>query len=83
MGVAGAVSVLDVLLFHVAPLVLPPPVPLSSLLLGLLPRLFLPLKVLGCLQAGQRPPALHLLGTKDRESRAGPILRQLNRTLGG
>lgn len=63
--VAHVVNKLYVLLLHVAPLVLPLSVPLSSLPLGLLPGLFLPLKVLGCLQAGQRPPALHLLGTED------------------
>lgn len=83
VGVAHVVGVLDVLLFHVAPLVLPLSVPLPSLLLGLLPGLLLPLKVLSCFQAGQRPPALHLLGTEDGEPRAGPVLGQLNGALRG
>lgn len=66
-----------------APLVLPLPVPLPALLLGLLPGLLLPLKVLGCLQAGQRPPALHLLGSEDGEPRAGPVFGQLDGALRG
>lgn len=82
-GVAHVVGVLDVLLLHVAPLVLPLPVPLLSLLLGHLPGLLLPLKVLGRFQPGQRPPALHLLGTEDGESRAGPVFGQLDGALRG
>lgn len=81
-SVAGAVGVLDFLGFHLAPLVLPLFL-LLSLLLGLLFLLLLPLKVLGRLQTGQWPPALHLLGQEDGESRAGPILRHLDRTLAG
>lgn len=83
MGVASAVDVLDVLRFHVAPLVLPLPVPLPPFLLGPLSCLLLLFKVFSCLQAGDWPPALHLFGTKDGESRAGPIPRQRNGTLGG
>lgn len=79
-SVATAISVLDFLWFHLAPLVLLLLL-LLSLLLGLLFLLLLPLKVLCRLQTGQRPPALHLLGTEDGESRAGPILRHLDRTL--
>ncbi len=79
-SVAAAVGVLDVLLSHLASLVL---LLLASLFLGLLLLLLLPLEVLGCLQADQRPPALHLLSTKDGESRTCPILRHLNRALTG
>lgn len=83
MGVASAVDVLDVLRLHVAPLVLSLPVPLPPFLLGPLSCLLFLFKVFSCLQAGHWPPALHLFGAKDGESRAGPILRQLNGALGG
>lgn len=72
-SVATAVGELQFLLLHPTPSVFA-----LLLLLLVLFLLLLPLIVLGRLLAGQRPPAFHLLGTKDGESRHGSILGQIN-----